>query len=48
MGRAGYQYVKDRGVMHLFFPSATDVVRHRQVGVASDHPAIVTTLDLEG
>jgi hypothetical protein len=47
MTAAGYQYVKDRGVMHLFYPSAADVVRHRQVGVASDHPAIVTTLDLE-
>ncbi|HET9420174.1 MAG TPA: endonuclease/exonuclease/phosphatase family protein [Nocardioides sp.] len=48
MTRAGYRYVKDRGVMHLFYPSGADVARHRQLGVASDHPAIVTTLVLEG
>ena len=48
MTAAGYQYVKDQGVMHLFFPGAADVVSNQQVGVASDHPAIVTTLDVNG
>jgi endonuclease/exonuclease/phosphatase family metal-dependent hydrolase len=48
MTAAGYQYVKDRGVMHLFFPGGADVVSNQQVGVASDHPAIVTTLDVNG
>ncbi len=48
MTAAGYEYVKDRGVMHLFFQDAVDVASHRQVGVASDHPAIVTTLDMNG
>ena len=48
MTAAGYEYVKDQGVMHLFFPGAADVVSNRQVGVASDHPAIVTTLEMNG
>jgi endonuclease/exonuclease/phosphatase family metal-dependent hydrolase len=48
MTAAGYDYVKDRGVMHLFFQDAVDVVSNRQIGVASDHPAIVTTLDMRG
>jgi endonuclease/exonuclease/phosphatase family metal-dependent hydrolase len=48
MTAAGYQYVKDRGVMHLFYPGGADVVSSQQVGVASDHPALVTTVDLNG
>lgn len=48
MTAAGYEYVKDRGVMHLFYQGAVDVASHQQVGVASDHPAIVTTLDMNG
>lgn len=48
MAAAGYQYVKDRGVMYLFFQSDAEVSEVRQVGVASDHPAIVTTLDMNG
>jgi endonuclease/exonuclease/phosphatase family metal-dependent hydrolase len=48
MTAAGYEYVKDQGVMHLFFPGAAEVAAHRQVGVASDHPAIITTLDMNG
>jgi endonuclease/exonuclease/phosphatase family metal-dependent hydrolase len=48
MTAAGYEYVKDRGVMHLFYQGAAQVVSNRQVGVASDHPAIITTLDMNG
>jgi endonuclease/exonuclease/phosphatase family metal-dependent hydrolase len=48
MTAAGYQYVKDRGVMHLFYPGAADVVSSQQIGVASDHPGLVTTVDLNG
>ena len=48
MTAAGYEYVKDRGVMHLFYPGGADVVSNQQVGVASDHPAIVTTLEMNG
>jgi endonuclease/exonuclease/phosphatase family metal-dependent hydrolase len=48
MTAAGYRYAKDRGVMHLFYPGAAELVSNNQVGVASDHPAIVTTLDMNG
>jgi endonuclease/exonuclease/phosphatase family metal-dependent hydrolase len=48
MTAAGYQYVKDRGVMHLFFQGGADVVSSQQVGVASDHPGLVTTLNMNG
>jgi endonuclease/exonuclease/phosphatase (EEP) superfamily protein YafD len=46
MTAAGFGYAKDNAVMYVFYPGAADVVAHRQVRVASDHPAIVTTLDL--
>jgi hypothetical protein len=45
---AGYGFAKDRAVMYVFYPSAAEVVSHREVRVASDHPAIVTTMDLTG
>ena len=45
---AGYGFAKDRAVMYVFYPAAADVVSHRQVRVSSDHPAIVTTMDLTG
>jgi endonuclease/exonuclease/phosphatase (EEP) superfamily protein YafD len=48
MRASGYAHVKDRGVMYLFYPGGVEVASHRQVGVASDHPAIVTTLDMNG
>ncbi|MCW2814865.1 MAG: transglycosylase, family [Nocardioides sp.] len=48
MTAAGYAYVKDRAVMHLFFPPTVSVLAHREVRVDSDHPAIVTTLDMAG
>jgi endonuclease/exonuclease/phosphatase family metal-dependent hydrolase len=46
MGSAGFGYVKDRGVMHLFYESGVRVLGTRQVGVASDHPGLVATLDM--
>lgn len=48
MGAVGYPHVKDKGVMYLFYPQGATVAAHRQVRVASDHPAIVTTLDMNG
>jgi endonuclease/exonuclease/phosphatase family metal-dependent hydrolase len=48
MSAAGYGYAKDNAVMYVFYPDAAEVVSHRQVRVASDHPAIATTLDLAG
>lgn len=44
----GYTYVRDRAVMYLFYPTAMRRISHRQVRVASDHPAILTHLDLNG
>lgn len=48
LSAAGYGYAKDNAVMYVFFPDDAEVVSHRQVRIASDHPAIVTTLDLTG
>ncbi|GAB3262675.1 hypothetical protein GCM10027448_36990 [Nocardioides dilutus] len=48
LSAAGYGYAKDSAVMYVFYPDGVEVVSHRQVRVASDHPAIVTTLDLAG
>lgn len=48
MSAAGYGFAKDSAVMYVFYPGGGEVLEHRQVGVASDHPAIVTTLDLAG
>jgi endonuclease/exonuclease/phosphatase (EEP) superfamily protein YafD len=48
MNAAGYGYVKDRAVMHLFHQPAVRVLAHREVRVDSDHPAIVTTFDMGG
>jgi endonuclease/exonuclease/phosphatase family metal-dependent hydrolase len=48
MSSSGYGYAKDNAVMYLFYPDGVEVVAHRQVPVASDHPAIVTTLELRG
>ena len=44
----GFGYAKDRAVMYLFHPPGTTAVAHREVPIASDHPAIVTTIDLGG
>lgn len=48
MATLGYAHVKDQGVMYLFHQPGTRVLAHRQVAVASDHPAIITRLDLGG
>jgi hypothetical protein len=48
MTAAGYRYVKDRGVMHLFFQGGVNVLSTRQIGVASDHPALIASLDMRG
>lgn len=48
MSAAGYGHAKDSAVMYVFYPDGVGLVSHRQVRVASDHPAIVTTLDLSG
>jgi endonuclease/exonuclease/phosphatase family metal-dependent hydrolase len=48
MTSAGYAFAKDSAVMYLFYPAGVELVGHREVRVASDHPAIVTTLDLAG
>ena len=48
MSAAGYGHAKDSAVMYVFYPGDAGLVSHRQVRVASDHPAIVTTLDLSG
>ncbi len=48
MTGAGYRYSKDQGVMYLFYQGAAELVSHRQVRVASDHPAIITSVDLTG
>ncbi len=48
MTSAGFGYAKDRAVMYLFHQADVEVVDHREVRVDSDHPAIVTTLDMSG
>ena len=48
MTAAGFKYAKDRGVMYLFYPSGAQMVGFREVPVASDHPALITTLDMNG
>jgi endonuclease/exonuclease/phosphatase (EEP) superfamily protein YafD len=48
MRSAGFQYAKDAGVMYLFYQPGVELVGHRQVRVASDHAAIVSTLDMNG
>lgn len=48
MTSAGFGYAKDRAVMYLFYQAGVQVLAHREVRVDSDHPAIVTTLDMNG
>lgn len=48
MGSAGFGYVKDRAVMYLFHQAGVQVLGNREVRMDSDHPAIVTTLDMNG
>ncbi|MCR1785913.1 endonuclease/exonuclease/phosphatase family protein [Nocardioides carbamazepini] len=48
MEAAGFSYTKDRGVMYQFFPRQVAVAAHRQVTVPSDHPANITSLEMNG
>lgn len=48
LGKAGYAYAKNRGVLYLFHQERLRVVASRQVKVASHHPALVTTVGLRG
>lgn len=48
MTAAGYRYTKDSGVMYLFYPGAASVAGSHEVHVVSDHPALVTTLNMNG
>lgn len=48
MGSIGYAHVKDRGVMYLFHPASAAVTSARELAIASDHPAVVATVDLRG
>ena len=49
MSAAGYGFAKDSAVMYVFYPGGAEVDEPPTgAGVASDHPAIVTTVDLTG
>ena len=48
MATLGYAYAKDAGVMYLFHPGGSTVTARRVVDIASDHPALLTTIDLGG
>ena len=48
LGQKGFNYAKDRGVMYTFYPRSARKVGAAQVRVSSDHPALVTTLDMKG
>ena len=48
MGADGFTYAKDTGVMYLFYQSPATVIAKRQIHIFSDHPAIITTLAMNG
>lgn len=48
MQAQGFGYAKDSGVMYLFHPPGSAVLAHRQVRIASDHPALLATVDMRG
>lgn len=48
LGAAGYTFTKDQGVMYLFADDDTSVVSTRQIRIVSDHPALLTTLSMNG
>lgn len=48
MGADGFTYTKDTGVMYLFYQSPATVIAKRQIHIVSDHPAIITTLAMNG
>lgn len=48
MTSQGWQYTKDRGVMYLFHQPGVQLLQSTQVGIASDHPGLVTRFDMSG
>jgi hypothetical protein len=48
MTNAGYGYTKDRGVMYQFYPPGVGVSAYHQLAIVSDHPALATTLSMNG
>lgn len=46
MTGAGFGYAKDRGVMYMFHPPGTVKVGARELPIASDHPALISTVDM--
>lgn len=48
MTGAGFGYAKDRGVMYMFHPPGTVKVGARELPIASDHPALISTVDMAG
>lgn len=48
MTAAGFSYVKDQGVMYLFYSDGVSAASSRQVRIYSDHPALLGTLSMNG
>jgi hypothetical protein len=48
MGGAGYTYAKDSGVMYDFFRGPASLAGLHQIHIVSDHPAIITTIAMNG
>ncbi|CAN5526122.1 hypothetical protein BH11ACT8_BH11ACT8_27630 [soil metagenome] len=48
LGAAGFGYTKDQGVMYLFYRDGVSVASSRQVRIFSDHPALISTLNMNG
>lgn len=48
MGAQGYTYAKDTGVMYDFYKAPATLLAKRQIHIVSDHPAIITTLAMNG
>jgi len=44
----GYGYTKDSGVMYLFFPQPATAAASHQMKIVSDHPALVSTINMNG
>jgi hypothetical protein len=44
----GYGYTKDNGVMYTFYPTPTSMTSTRYSRIVSDHPALFTTIDMNG
>ncbi len=44
---AGFGYAKDSGVMYLFHEGTDPLLASRQVGIVSDHPALLATVSLQ-